>query len=500
MDSTLLAAFEAQTKADPGFPLIERGHSIWTRAQISALSRRLAESAPTLRENAVVCLKCANGPEFLAALVGLKRLGATVLLVDAATPPVEVERLGLTFGCGASLVNTDPCSSVAWSWTVLPRTPVTEATEAAVASAQTTVIKLTSGSTGGPRGVMVTEAALLADEAALYASMQLGQERVLTTIPLSHSYGLSSIALAALLRDMTIVMPISDSPVDALKTLRTANVTFFPSVPAWLQAMVGLGAPQSNASPQSNTPSQIEASSQRAPLGTVRLVISAGAPLLQETARRFHARFGLPIKTFYGASECGGIAFDRTGAAGLDGALGTAVEGVTLELDHSVHNGAPIGQVRVTSEALASGYLHAAAQPDQTTSFEHFASGFLSSDLATLDGGLLRLQGRSDDVLNLKGKKLHPSEVERVLTSFDRVQDAYVFAESKANRPNSLHLKALIVGPASLDRATILSHCRDNLAEYKVPRSITVVAELPRTERGKLDRAAARRLCEAKEH
>ena len=79
MDSTLLAAFQAQTAADPGFPLVERGHSIWTRAMINNSAFQLANSAPTLPAGALVAMQCANGPEFIAALIGLRTLNAAIL-------------------------------------------------------------------------------------------------------------------------------------------------------------------------------------------------------------------------------------------------------------------------------------------------------------------------------------------------------------------------------------------------------------------------------------
>ena len=378
----------------------------------------------------------------------------------------------------------------------------------------------------------MSERALLADEAALFSSMELGRrgpERTLTTIPLSHSYGLSSIAIAALRRDMTIVLPSSDSPLDTLRSLRSANVTFFPSVPAWLDAMVELGPAQSTHLDQAK------------PLGTVRLVISAGAPLTPRTAQRFYERFNTPIKTFYGASECGGIAFDRTGEAGINGDLGTAVDGVTLTLEEAapervagskslarastpqdpvteqaksgvaasdaIATAKRTGRVKVVSQAVASGYLHAAASSPQETQLEPFSGGFLCSDIASLEApqetpnkdvqqrGVLRLWGRSDEVLNLKGKKLHPSEVERVLVAHPEVREAYVFGQARSNGQGSLRLKALVAGTEQLSRASILAHCREHLTDYKVPRAITITQQLPRTERGKLDRSAARSRC-----
>ena len=118
---------------------------------------------------------------------------------------------------------------------------------------------------------------------------------------------------------------------------------------------------------------------------------------------------------------------------------------------------------------------------------------FRTSDLGELLHGELYLLGRIDDVIILKGKKVHPREVELILRDLPPVEDVAVLA---VPRPGGEPVLRAVVAcaPGSLDREQVLAWCRGHLADHKVPRSVVLLPELPRTERGKLDRRALRRL------
>ena len=140
------------------------------------------------------------------------------------------------------------------------------------------------------------------------------EERILSSIPMSHSYGLASVALPALVRGSLILLADEGSgPFGTLVAARTLDATFFPTVPAFLGALVRAPAPP------------------RLP-ESLRLVITAGAPLPPETAVGFRRAYDRPVRVFYGSSETGGICFDREGGAGERGCVGEPVEGVRIEL------------------------------------------------------------------------------------------------------------------------------------------------------------------------
>ncbi|HLF57296.1 MAG TPA: fatty acid--CoA ligase family protein, partial [Thermoanaerobaculia bacterium] len=202
---------------------------------------------------------------------------------------------------------------------------------------------------------------------------------------------------------------------------------------------------------------------------------SAGAPLAPAVARELRLRTARPVHAFYGASECGGIAYDRAGDAAERGTVGTAVDGVALALDDAS------GRLIVRSPAVAERYLPEPAR-------ELGDGAFTTGDLATIENGEVRLHGRADDWVIVRGKNVNPREVESVLREIPGVDDASVFGVDGPDGPRTL-LRAVVAAPGGVvDAARLLAFCRDRLAEHKVPRSVVVVRALPRTERGKLDR------------
>ena len=212
-------------------------------------------------------------------------------------------------------------------------------------------------------------------------------------------------------------------------------------------------------------------------------MVTAGAPLQPATAMRFREVYGRGIHVFYGASEVGGITFDRSGTAGERGTLGEPVVGVDVRLVGDEEEGV----VEVRSPAAALGYL-----PDPSP---RLAGGvFRTSDLGRWCDGELVLTGRVDDLLNVRGKKVNPREVELVLARCDGVDEVVVVGERDAADQGHVVRAVVARTSASLDSATLRAWCTVRLAAHKVPRSFVLVDHIPRTERGKIDRAAVQRL------
>ena len=293
----------------------------------------------------------------------------------------------------------------------------------------------------------------MADDAALAVTMGIGNgDRLLATIPMSHSYGLSSLAMPALMRGTLLILPDEGRVFDPLIAAEQTGATVFPTVPAVLDALLRLAEPPSWPA-------------------ALRLVLTAGAPLSPVTAGRFREAFGLPVHVFYGASECGGICYDREGTAGERGTVGTPVEGVRIVLEEGV--------ITVHSPAVAAGYI---PEGDDRLGNGRFVAG----DFAEWRDGELVLRGRVDDLVNIKGKKVNPREVEAVLAQLPGVREVAVLGVCLPGRSDEV-LRA-VVAADNLTAAEVVAWCRPRLSPHKVPRSVVLVTELPRTSRGKLDR------------
>lgn len=428
---------------------------------LAVLARREID-VHALEPGTVVGLTAPDGPAFLAGLLALRRAGLVALLLEPTAPDVDRRRTALALGAAGVLSAATgwPTGPDAWRFAALDvREPAVHPGAA--------VIKLTSGSTGRPRGVVTPAEALAADDDQLTATMGLhGDDALLSTVPLGHSYGLSSLALPVLRRGAPLIFPEPGSPFAALEAAAATGATFFPTTPAWLSALLRVGEPP-------------------AWPATLRLTISAGARLDGQTAARFREVFGRRVHTFYGSSECGGICFDRDGGAAERGTVGVPVDGVRVLLDPvdgEAGEGSE-GLVAIESAAVASGY---APDPDPRLREGRFVTG----DLGTWSGGEIALRGRADDLINVRGKKVSPREVEDVLRSLAGVEDVAVVGVPVEGTGGHLVRAVVAAAPGRLHAAEVAAFCRARLAPHKVPRSIALVEQLPRTVRGKLDRAA----------
>jgi long-chain acyl-CoA synthetase len=462
----ILDAFDRLRRRRPDVPLVASPSRRATAAEVAALAEAAAGhlAAARLPPGTVVGLAAPDGVAFLASFVALRRLELVPLLLEWKSPAAERDRVADGLGSAWTLTCRRRWPAGAGDWQLAGRGPRSRPQAGLVLDPGTAAVKLTSGSTGRPRGIVVPAEALLADEAALARAMGLGPaERIVGGIPFSHSYGLSSVALPALVRGWLVILPEEGAgPYGPLRAARALEATFFPTVPAFLRALL--------------------ASERPAPLpASLRLTITAGAPLQPETAARFRALCGQPVHVFYGSSETGGICFDREGGAGERGSVGTPVEGVRVRLEDDgaePANGA--GVVTVEGPAVAAGYLPA----DET----RLGGGrFRTGDVGTWREGELWLVGRTDDLINVRGKKVNPREVEAVLAGLPGVREVVALGTAGAE---PLLRVVVACDPARVSAGRVLDWCRERLAEHKVPRSVVLVDEIPRTPRGKVDREA----------
>lgn len=478
----ILEAFERHRRSRPQALLVASPSRAATVADLAGLAGLVDQhlDVACLEPGTLVGLSAPDGVAFLASFVALRRRGLVPVLLEARSPQAERERIIDGLGCVWALSCRRRWPSRAGDWQLSGRGPRGRALPARPLDPRTGAVKLTSGSTGRPRGIVAPAEALFADDRALTRTMGLkAEDRILAAIPMSHSYGLSSVALPALVRGSLVIVPEEGSgPFGPLRAAAALGATFFPTVPAFLRALLASDRPPSL--PES-----------------IRLTITAGAPLQPETARRFRDVHQRSVHVFYGSSETGGICFDREGGAGERGSVGEPVAGVTVSLapveDEAegtdagkAEAGSAGGVVTVASPAVAAGYLP--AEPEDGA---RLANGrFRTGDLGWWRDGELVLSGRTDDLINVRGKKVNPREVEGVLAGLGGVRDVVALGAAGPGRPEAILRVVVACDPATLSSSQVLAWCRERLAEHKVPRSVVLVEEIPRTSRGKVDREA----------
>jgi acyl-CoA synthetase (AMP-forming)/AMP-acid ligase II len=427
----------------------------------------------------IVLLSSRNLDSFIVALATLWKRGFVPLLADADLSRSEISDLLATFRPAVCLLDRraqpagGTCEELgeamaglhAW----IAKARAGRERPAAVAPPDTAVIRLTSGTTGRPRGLVVTADQLLADAANICGTMGISpDDTMVTAIPLGHAYGFVHVLMSLVLQGTRPLLIEQPLPALMREALSGPGPLVLPGTP-YLHELLLQGA------------------SGRKPRG-LRLALSAGAPLPEGISRDFKARFGLPVRTFYGASECGGICYDRSRSGIVpDGCVGSPLTGVEVTLRPEPGHGDGVGRVTVKSGAVVSGYLPEGgngALKDGT---------FMTSDLGRVgEDGVLQLCGRCDRMINVGGRKVNPVEVESVLRSLGGVRQAVVFGSPDRHRGQVV--AACVVAARGVTRERLLDGCRARLASFKIPRRLEFARAIPLTSRGKTDRVALTRL------
>jgi acyl-CoA synthetase (AMP-forming)/AMP-acid ligase II len=325
-------------------------------------------------------------------------------------------------------------------------------------STDCSLLKLTSGTTAAPRAIQFRSAQLLADCDQICETMGIGPNDVnYGVIPISHSYGFSNLLTPLVARGVSMVVTGDRLPRAVLNGLGKTRATVFPGMPVFYQAFCAVD----------DLPD----------LSALRLCISAGAPLPAALAGQYKRKFGQPIHSFYGSSECGGICYDREAKHFVDGFVGSPMIGVSVKL---IEPDALSTQIEVRSGGVADGYF---PEPNR----DKLGNGVFRPDdlLERVETGF-RIAGRVSDLINVAGKKVNPVEVETHLLSVSGVRQAVVFS-----RPSSVRneeIAACVVADKNIDEAELLRSCRAHLNGWKIPRRIFLVAEIPVNERGKTSR------------
>jgi long-chain acyl-CoA synthetase len=323
------------------------------------------------------------------------------------------------------------------------------------------LLKLTSGTTATPRAIRFRSKQLLADCNQICDTMGITDADLnFGVIPISHSYGFSNLLTPLIARSVPIVISRDRTPRAILADLARRNATVFPGMPVFYQAFCEM----------EDVPR----------LSKLRLCISAGAPLSIAVGKKFREKFNLPIHSFYGASECGGICYDRDATNPSEGFVGGAMKGVTLEM---VDPKGSATQIRVRSAAVGDGYF---PEPDR----EKLGDGiFVPDDLLGRDGSGFKIVGRISDVINVAGKKVNPAEVEAHLLRFIGVRQAVVFGRpAGAGALRNEEVAACVVAASGVRETDLLQFCRGALSTWQVPKRIFIVDAIPVNERGKISR------------
>ncbi|MFE4217953.1 FadD3 family acyl-CoA ligase [Streptomyces sp. NPDC056844] len=337
----------------------------------------------------------------------------------------------------------------------------------------------TSGTTGRPKGALTTHRQNLTTYRAWSGRTGLtGDDRYLVINPMFHCFGYKAGVLACLVQGATMVLqPVFDVQ-RALRAVEDERITVLPGPPTIHTGL--LDAPGRD----------------RFDLSSLRLAVTGAAVVPVALVRRMRAELFPEVLTAYGLTEsCGTVSVCSADDDAETVALtaGRPVDGVEVRVAGPARDPLPAGQdgeILVRGYNVMLGYLD---DPEATAAAVDPDGWLATGDVGHLDTrGNLVLTGRLKDMFVVGGFNVYPAEVEQVLAGHDTVAECAVLGVPDARLGEVGRAYVTPRPGAEPDPGTLVGHCRERLANFKVPREIVVLDDFPRNATGKVDKQALR--------
>jgi long-chain acyl-CoA synthetase len=341
-------------------------------------------------------------------------------------------------------------------------------------------ILYTSGTSGLPKGVCLTQNNLQSDVESCIKKAQLkGEHTFLGIIPLFHSTGLLATMLAPMTLGAKVVYIARFSPAATLNAIREHNVSVLTGVPSMYGALARM---------KSATPEDFQ---------KVYVCLSGGEPLPATIREGFKSHFGVRLMEGYGLTETiGPIAFN-TPDDYTAGSVGQLIPGAEAKFLDDNDNEVPAGQqgeILLRGPMIMQGYHNL---PEETAKAITPDGYFRTGDLGMLDAkGFLHITGRKKDVIIVSGEKVYPREVEEILATHPAIADVAVVGRKDESRGEAVVAFIVPKEGQAVTLDSVREYLRDhNMVNWKIPKDVFVETELPRSPTGKiLKRELAARL------
>ncbi len=433
-----------------------------------------------------------NGAPFVWGYYAAALLGGTVVPANPALKPAELEYLwkdaGVSFALAAAstlpaaqaarqnlpalrhILTDIPCSEAASISETMHTYKNVHLPSPSVTDDHCAVILYTSGTTGRPKGAMLSHKNLTRNVEQTLARLPFTQnDAILTVLPLFHAFAATVCMNVALASGMTSVMLESFSPAKVLEAIQTQKITVLPAVPAMFQALLAV-------SPH-NTGVE----------NSLRMLVSGGAPLPVSLISLLEERFNAPVLEGDGPTECSPVtSVNPLEGPRKPGTVGPALPGVEIEIwseeGNPLHSG-ETGEIVVRGDNVMLGYLNL---PEATA--EAMQGGWYhTGDIGTKDtDGYVAILDRKKDMIITSGLNVYPREVEETLRSHPAVLDAAVIGLADGMRGEMVTAVVVLRQGAEAKEREIVQFCRARMADYKAPRRVLFRTALPLGGTGKV--------------
>lgn len=333
----------------------------------------------------------------------------------------------------------------------------------------TAIILYTSGTTGHPKGAMLTHNNLYSNARDIGDYLKMTHEdRVIATLPVFHVFALTVVVNAPLTRGATILLAPRFSPGEIFELAVTYKATVFAGVPTMFNFLY-----------------QFEGGDVSA-FSTLRVAISGGSSLPVSLLHNFENKFNVRISEGYGLSEASPVTcFNPIDRDRKPGSIGQAILNVENKVVDETGQEVAIGEVGeliVRGSNVMKGYYK---MPEETA--VTIRDGWLyTGDLARKDEeDYFFIVDRKKDLIIVGGFNVYPREVEEVLYSHSGIVEAAVVGFPEPNFGEAVHAYVVLKDP-SLTVDNIQEYCAQHIVKYKVPTVIEIISELPKNTTGKI--------------
>lgn len=486
---TLLEMFATVVKQNSGRTAVVDGSEIVSyevlEKKINSLAAKLYDMG--VRQGERVAILLPNGLDFVRSYFAIVTLGAIVVPLNDHYQ--ESELLYFLEECGVSLLITsrgfaELCRQVL----SIHRSPcklffVEDGVEdleeevgllgdikIEVYPDSPVMYQFSSGSTGRPKRIARTHANLLFELDSFNQTLSItNEDRFLGVAPFSHVNGLMRSMMASIRAGATLYPLPKFERRTVAEAIEKYRITIFIAVPFMFSMLA-------------------KANFRRRPdLSSLRLCVSASAPMPKKLNQEFYNNFGIYVRQLYGSTETGTISVNLN--SNIEESLesvGTPIRGVEVEVfteEGKVANVGEIGEFAVKSPAAIMGYEGLDEVNKEVFRDDYFFTG----DLGRRDeDGLLYLVGRKKLFINKGGYKINPQEIEELLESHPKVEEAVVIGVPTSYGDEKV--KAVIVSKASCTEEEIIEYCRGKIADFKIPSVLEFKDSLPKSPTGKIRR------------
>ncbi|NEP00062.1 MAG: long-chain fatty acid--CoA ligase [Symploca sp. SIO2E9] len=456
--------------------------------QLEQMANRIANGLQGLgiHRGDRVALFLPNIPEFLISYLGMLKLGAVAVSVNAMLKSSEV-RFILKDCTAKAVITTEELSEqvpelelpelqhiliaegkvnkgISLAQLIESASPNTRAVE--MDCHDPAAIVYTSGTTGFPKGATLSHGNVISNMYSQNRCCGMGpDDRLLLYLPLFHCFGQNAIFNAGISACATIILQRRFKLEQVLEAIATEQITMFFGVPTIFIKLLNLNAPN---------------------LNSVRYYFSAAAPMPVEVAQRWYKKHGLVIHEGYGLTETSPCASYNHNLKYKLGSIGSPIENVEMKIVNSdgveVQPG-ELGEITVRGPNLMLGYWN---RPWETT--QAIQNGwFYTGDIGRMDEeGYFYIVDRFKDMINVSGFKVYPAEVENVIYQHPAVAEVAVYGVRDRIKGEIVKTKIVLKAGKKIKEEEIINFCREKMAAYKLPQTVTFVDSIPKNATGKL--------------